>query len=111
MSALHLLESMHALSLSMVEAARANEWEQLAALEEEMAALREKAARIDAAADSPLPMADADAQHKFELLTQMLGHDREIRSHVEPWLASTRKFLSSGVKERAVRAAYGTFEP
>lgn len=111
MSTIHLLESMHALSISMVEAARANAWEQLAALEEEMATLRDEAIRLNAALAPDAPDNEADTRHRAELLTAMLDNNREIRAHVEPWLASTRKVLSTNAMERAVRAAYGTFEP
>jgi flagellar protein FliT len=111
MSTLPLFESMHALSIGMVEAARANAWEQLAALEEEMAHLRHEAMRLDAQQDpAAAPLSPEDARHKAELISQMLENDREVRTHVEPWLESTRKLLSAGVRDRAVRAAYGAFE-
>ncbi|AYH43108.1 flagellar protein FliT [Azoarcus sp. DN11] len=109
MSSLALYEAMSTVSAAMVEAARANDWDRLVTLEREMAALRDEIVHTADAAQEPLG-ADA-AAHKAELIATMLGNDAEIRSHVEPWLASVRKLLSGTARDRAVRAAYGAFGP
>ena len=111
MSPLALFESMHALSSTMVAAAQANDWDQLAAVEQQMAEVRNEVMRADQQGTQAAPLSDADAARKQTLINEMLENDREIRRHVEPWLASTRKLLSSAVRDRTVRAAYGAFGP
>lgn len=96
---------------AMAEAARANDWERLSALEREAAALREAArgntwgAMDDAAALAKLP--PADAAELREGIARLLALDAEIRSHTDPFLSSVRKLLSAGRQERALRDAYG----
>ncbi|WP_374617361.1 flagellar protein FliT [Thauera aminoaromatica] len=96
---------------AMAEAARANDWERLSALEREAAALREAArgntsgAMDDAAALAKLP--PADAAERREGIARLLALDAEIRSHTDPFLSSVRKLLSAGRQERALRDAYG----
>lgn len=109
MSSLDLYESMSTVSASMVEAAQANDWDRLVALEHEMAALRDQIIR--AAGASRETLGEAEAARKAELIAAMLENDVEIRQHVEPWLASVRKLLSGNTRDRAVRAAYGAFGP
>ncbi|MBS0510611.1 MAG: flagellar protein FliT [Proteobacteria bacterium] len=99
---------------AMAAAARANEWDRLAALEREAAALREAAragtdAATDAAAQSVLPAAERAALR--EGIERILALDAEIRSHADPFLASVRKLLAAGRQARAVRSAYGALEP
>ena len=99
---------------AMAEAARANDWDRLAALELEAAALRDTArAGADAAAESAalatLPAAEADALRVG--IERLLALDAEIRTHTDPFLASVRKLLAGGRQERAVRNAYGALAP
>ncbi len=107
MKALALVESMAAVSVAMLDAARANDWDQLAALEREMAAARDELMRIEPNGQQTGTLSEGEQLRKAALAAQMLDNDREIRRHVEPWLASTRKLLSGSSRERAVRAAYG----
>lgn len=111
MSMLAPFESMSMLSAGMVEAARANDWDRLVALEHEMAAIRAELVRTDADGRQAAGLSEADAARKASLITAMLRNDEEIRRHVEPWLASTRKLLGSAQRDRAVRSAYGAFGP
>lgn len=103
---------------AMAEAARANDWERLSALEREAAALREAAragadaqganaagATDDAAALAKLP--PAEAARLREGIERLLALDAEIRSHTDPFLSSVRKLLSAGRQQRALRDAYG----
>ncbi len=94
---------------AMAEAARANDWECLSALEREAAALREAARTAgpedDAAAFAKLPPAEAAELRKG--IERLLALDAEIRSHTDPFLSSVRKLLSAGRQERALRDAYG----
>ena len=108
-SPLSLYESMSTVSAAMVEAARANDWDRLIALERDMAALRDEIMRAAGALQEPLGA--AEAARKAELIAAMLENDVKIRQHVEPWLASVRKLLSGPARDRAVRTAYGAFGP
>ncbi|MBS0543656.1 MAG: flagellar protein FliT [Proteobacteria bacterium] len=99
---------------AMAAAARANDWDRLAALEREAAELREAAragadAAADAVAQSALPAAERAALRAG--IERMLALDAEIRNHADPFLASVRKLLAAGRQERAVRSAYGALEP
>jgi len=107
MNTISLFESMAAVSAGMVDAARANDWDRLATLEGEMAAVRDELMRIESDGQQAEALSEGEQLRKATLAAQMLDNDREIRRHVEPWLASTRKLLSGSSRERAVRAAYG----
>ena len=98
---------------AMAEAARANDWDRLSALEREASGLREAfqaaAGPDDAARIAALPPAEADALRSR--IERILALDAEIRSHTDPFLASVRKLLAGGRQERAVRNAYGALAP
>lgn len=98
---------------AMAEAARANAWDELAALEREAAALREAmragGEASDAAAMAALP--EPEARALASRIEHILALDAEIRSHTDPFLASVRKLLSGNSRERAVRNAYGSLAP
>ena len=109
-----LLDALLARYEAMAEAARANDWERLSALEREAAELRETArAGADAAADAAtlatLPAAEAESLRAG--IERLLALDAEIRTHTDPFLASVRKLLAGGRQERAVRNAYGALAP
>lgn len=106
-----LLDKLIAHYEAMAEAARANDWDRLSALEREAAALRDtaRAGADAAAAQPPLPAADAAALRPG--IERLLALDAEIRTHADPFLASVRKLLSAGRQERAVRGAYGALAP
>lgn len=98
-----LYEALGKVSASMVEAARANDWDRLAALEAEMTTTREAlASRPD-----PTGLDDGELLRRAALITTILENNREVRRHVEPWMQSARKLFKSGERERTVRAAYG----
>ena len=108
------LDSLLARYEAMAEAARANDWDRLSALEREAAALRETAragadAATDAAMQSALPAAELATLR--EGIERILALDAEIRMHTDPFLASVRKLLAAGRHERAVRGAYRALEP
>ena len=99
---------------AMAEAARANDWERLTAVEREAAALRlQLQADADAANDadalSQLPPAEAAALR--EGIEGLLALDAEIRSHADHFLSSVRKLLTTERQARAVRNAYGALAP
>ena len=109
-----LLDALLARYEAMADAARANDWDRLSALEHEAAELRETArAGADAAADAAtlatLPAAEAESLRAG--IERLLALDAEIRTHTDPFLASVRKLLAGGRQERAVRNAYGALAP
>jgi|SRR5690554_5564951 len=98
-----LYETLGRVSADMVEAARANDWDRLTELDRQMTAAREALARQP---ESGTPD-DATLLRRAALITTILENNREVRRHVDPWMASARRLLTSGERERSVRAAYG----
>jgi len=98
---------------AMAEAAQANDWDRVAALEAGIAtqrnAIMARLRSADATASSTAPLSAEKQQALADGITRILALDAEIRSHTDPFLASARKFLSSQSRERAVRSAYGSF--
>jgi flagellar protein FliT len=103
MNALAMYETMSTISARMVEAARANDWDRLVALEKDCAGL----ARELEGGDRPQPLAGAERERKIALIRQILADDAEGRRHTEPWMEQVRQFLGGGARERNVRRAYG----
>jgi flagellar protein FliT len=92
---------------AMADAARANDWDRLSALERDVATLRNAfIARADSSA--PLPVEGSTVAGGIGRILEL---DAEIRSHADPFLAAVRKLLSGGVRDRSVRSAYGALEP
>ncbi|AWI81615.1 MAG: flagellar protein FliT [Betaproteobacteria bacterium HGW-Betaproteobacteria-13] len=88
---------------AMAVAARENDWDQLAELEHAAADVRKSAQSA-----SNGSVLSADEQRTLAgCIRSILELDREIRTHVEPALESTRKLLSTTVRDKAVRNAYG----
>ncbi|MEW6513309.1 MAG: flagellar protein FliT [Pseudomonadota bacterium] len=101
---IEIYEQMCALSTRMVEAARANDWEQLIDLERSVSGLRETLAN-----ESENGTIDAfEAEKKRALIQQILRDDAEVRRHTEPWMEQVRRFLTGNVRKRQVDQAYGT---
>lgn len=97
---------------AMAAAARANDWSQLAALEAELARLRNAVMVRTAQADANAAALPAEQQQALAAgIARILELDAEIRTHTDPFLASARKFLSGRSRERAVRNAYTTLAP
>lgn len=86
-----LLERYEAMAL----AARANDWETLAALEREAAALRRQVmARNHASAGAAGALPESVHAIVARGIERVLELDAEIRSHTDPFLASVRKLLN-----------------
>lgn len=100
-------ESVCLLSSRMVAAARANDWDNLCALEHEAAALIEQVKRSDPAAQHEILSDETLRRRKIALIHQILADDREIRSHAQPWLESVRVMLAASSRQRAVKNMYG----
>lgn len=97
-----------ALYESMLEMARARDWERLAEIERQAAAIRDAAAsaRNQGPVETGAPEA-GETKALVELLTRIQVLDREIRGYIEPAREQARQQLTAEVKSRAVRAAYG----
>ncbi len=96
---------------AMAAAARANDWDTLAALEREAAALRNRVMQRSAGQTLAASKLPASAQALLARgIERVLALDAEIRSHTDPFLASVRKLLSADARENAVRSAYGALE-
>lgn len=107
------LDALLALYEAMAEAAQANEWDALAALEREAAALRD-AFRARGRVESAVTVAaltEDEAAGLRSRIERMLALDTEIRTHTDPFLASVRKLLSDNNRGRAMRDAYGALAP
>ncbi len=90
---------------TMVETARSHDWDRLAEIERQAAALR------DAAAARPsVPVDEEEVDALAGLLVRIQRLDHEIRSMVEPAREQARQQLAVEVKGRAVREAYAKLE-
>lgn len=98
-----IYESMCNLSGQMREAAQRNDWDRLCSLEHKVAGLREHLQQEH----TPTVQDEASRQEKIRLIRQILADDREIRSHVEPWMDGVRQLLAGGARKRALHNAYG----
>ena len=106
MSALRLYETMSDVSTRMVEAARANDWDRLTALEQDVARLRDVLAANDPRS-APAPLSPEERARKVQLIHRILADDAEVRSYTEPWMNCVSKYLGAGARSRNVRQAYG----
>lgn len=112
MSGLDRLEHMLALSQEMADAAGRNEWEKLEVLERQLANERDRLRTDEPGGEqSGEGLSDEQLLRKAELITRILANTDEVRTHVDPFLDSTRKLLSGAVRDNNVRRAYGAFGP
>ncbi len=79
-------------SCAMLEAARANDWIEVALQEERCAAL---IAILKAADERPESLSAADDERRMHLLRQILADDALIRGHAEPWLEPIVPLIST----------------
>jgi flagellar protein FliT len=88
----------------MLAAARAGDWDQLVALEQQVAA---QARRLQQ--DEPRqPLQGELRERKVDLIRRMLTADREIRDLTMPWMAQLSALISSAGTERRLVNAYGS---
>ena len=101
-SQIEMYQDMSALSARMVEAARANDWDQLIGLERSVAALRAALATVD----DNSGLSDEDIGLKAALIQRILDDDAEVRCHTEPWMEHVRQFLGGSARRREIQKAY-----
>ena len=102
-SPIELYQEMSALSAQMVDAARANAWDQLIALEQRVASLRQMLVSVEDGSS----LATAEVEIKRALIQRILDDDAEIRRHTEPWMEQVRGFLGDNTRRQQVERAYG----
>jgi flagellar protein FliT len=102
-SQIEIYQEMSTLSARMVEAARANDWENLISLEKSVVALR----RVLAADDDNSRLSTREIDLKRTLIQRILDDDAEIRRHTEPWMEQVRQFLGGNTRRKQVESAYG----
>jgi flagellar protein FliT len=103
-SQIEIYEEMSALSARMVEAARANDWDNLIELEKSVSALRNI---LKTDEDPNANLAPTESLRKAAIIQRILDDDAEIRRHTEPWMEQLRAYLSAGSKRKQVARAYG----
>ncbi|HLA34448.1 MAG TPA: flagellar protein FliT [Rhodocyclaceae bacterium] len=112
-SQIELYEEMSQLSSRMVEAARANNWDNLIELERGVAALRDTLmTNPDFEDDLKIEGSDKartamDIARKRLLIQRILDDDAEVRRHTEPWMEQVRNYLGFRNQRRDVQKAYG----
>lgn len=99
-----IYEEIHTLSGQMVNAAQANDWDSLIALESRVTMLRDRLMNEEGA-DS-LVLSVAEGAQKSAMIRKILENDAEIRRHVEPWMDSVCQFLGSQSQCRKMQRAY-----
>lgn len=102
-SQIEIYQEMSTLSSRMVEAARANDWDNLIRLEKSVVALRLSLA----ADDDNSRLTTSEIEAKRALIQRILDDDAEIRRHTEPWMEQVRQFLGGSVRRKQVESAYG----
>ena len=102
-SQIDIYEEMSALSARMVEAAQANDWENLIALEKSVVALR----RLLEVDDDNSRLSAREVELKRTLIQRILDDDAEVRRHTEPWMEQVRQFLGGSARRKQVEGAYG----
>lgn len=104
MKTIDLYVSIAESSQHMVQAARANNWDELVSAEKECA---RRVAELRAHQESAGAVADeADEKRRLDILGEILAHDAEIRELTFPWLKQLEQFLAGSNRERRVGEAY-----
>ncbi len=103
-------QEMRALSARMVEAAHADDWESLAELEKQVAALRNGLIadeQVLAAAHTP---AAEELVQQAQLIQSILANQDEVARHTQPRLEEMRRLLGDATSRRRLDQAYGIEE-
>lgn len=101
---LQYYESIAGQSQRMLLAAKAGNWEDLCAAEEECARLIEHLQQLG---DKP-PMSSSERERRMQILKTMLAEDAQIRDLTEPWLKQLENLLHSAGNARRLGGSYHT---
>lgn len=107
MSDLARFEAMLQLSQQMVDAAIANDWDRLVALEKAEAELRASLQSSPHASNDTIP--SQDHERIAALIRTIQANHAKVHDNVAPWLDSVRHLLAQENRERSVRERYGAF--
>jgi flagellar protein FliT len=100
-----LYQEIASLSAQMVAAARAQNWDQLVALEHTVSGLRENLRKMgEENPERPV----IETERKAALIQQILDNDAEVRRHTEPWMEHLRQFLGDTHRKQQLDRAYGS---
>lgn len=107
MSDLVGFERMLDLSAQMLDAATANDWERLLALEKDEADLRES---LRAKAGSDDAKISAEERDRLAgLISEIQANHAKLHEIVGPLLSSVRQLIGRETRERSIRESYGAF--
>ncbi|PZP54892.1 MAG: flagellar protein FliT [Azospira oryzae] len=95
-------EALSLLTDRMLEAARAQDWDQLVELEKECRRLAEA---LQTASDAALTL--EEQRRKAAIIRKVLADDAQIRSLAVEWMAELERLLGANRREQALRRAYG----
>lgn len=104
MSVIAMYETVCGISAQMVEAARANDWNRLVALERDVAGIRRRLEAGEFGSD----LSPQELRQKISLIHRILDDDAEVRRHTEPWMEQVQRFLGGPVRQHNVRHPYGS---
>jgi flagellar protein FliT len=100
-------QAMAACSAKMRCASQQADWDALAEQERALVHLRQ----TQPVPPESMAALSGDAQaHVRALIMQMLEDDAEVRSHVMPWLGSTRRYLASLNQGSKMQNAYAALD-
>lgn len=97
---LGLYESVAAITNQMLEAAKQEDWTELAALE---AQCREYVSKMQTI-DKSKPLSGPALQKKLASVNKILADDREIRNLTDPWMVKLAGMLHANGGERSLPA-------
>jgi flagellar protein FliT len=98
-------EAMQSLTASMVDAASASDWDQLAILESRCAAHVQ--ALKDQAAEQAIVLSGQERATKIRIIRQLLDDDRKIRDLTSPWMAHLSAMIGSTRSQSRLINTYG----
>lgn len=96
-------ETMALKSSAMLTAARSDDWDEVARLERDCAAI---IAELKAGADA-VRLSEHDRERKLACMKRMLEDDAAIRDLAQPWLANLQNLIRSTATQRKLGRAYG----
>lgn len=88
---LEYYEAIARASQSMLDAARASDWNEVGRLEQRCRTLIEALNEASVMA----PLQPTDNRRRMELLQRILADDAAIRDHADPWLKQLERLISS----------------
>ena len=101
---LALYEKVAGITDQMLTAARAGDWDRLAALESDCSGHVDVLRQTDSMRE---PLTPAARQRKARIIRKILDDDRQIRDLTAPWMAELSALINSTGTERKLSQVYG----